>query len=142
MAKRVKTRAIKVNRQYTYEKAADAVGVSCATVRRWKVDEGLEVLVSQKPHLIVGAVLKEFLDKKNAISGPKMRPGHFLCMTCGGHRGAYGKMADYWPRSDKVGMLKTLCEACEGPCNKLASKASLAGLAGILTIVLHDAGET
>ena len=98
MAKRVKTRAIKVNRQYTYEKAADAVGVSCATVRRWKVDEGLEVLVSQKPHLIVGAVLKEFLDKKNAISGPKMRPGHFLCMTCGGHRGAYGKMADYCGR--------------------------------------------
>ena len=141
MSKRIKSQGIRVHRQYTYEQAADVMGISAATVRRWR-SEGLEVFDGKVPHLIVGAVLKEFVGQKNAKTGPKMPSDNFLCMTCGAHRGAYGGMADYWPKTDKTGYLKTLCDVCEGPCSKLASKAKLNELGKTLTIVIRDSVVT
>ena len=64
MAKRVSPRKIKIHNQYTYEQAADALGVSVQTVRLWR-KSGLLVLVSQKPHLILGFALKDFLNKRS-----------------------------------------------------------------------------
>jgi hypothetical protein len=70
MAKRVSPRKIKIHNQYTYEQAADALGVTVQTVRMWR-QSGLPVLDSQKPHLILGFALKDFL--KDRWGKPKRR---------------------------------------------------------------------
>ena len=57
MARRVSARRVKIHNQYTYEQAAEALGVSVQTVRGWR-QSGLTVLDSQKPHLILGFALK------------------------------------------------------------------------------------
>ena len=111
MPKRVSGRKIKINSQYTYEKAADALGVSVQTVRSWR-KLGLRVLDSQKPHLILGFALKDFLYERANKPILSLAHDEFLCMTCRAPRRAYGGMADYLPYNAKHGRLQALCEVC------------------------------
>ena len=137
MAKRVSPRKIKIHNQYTYEQAADALGVSVQTVRLWR-KSGLPVLVSQKPHLILGFALKDFLNKRSNKTARRLARDQFLCMACNAARRAYGAMADYLPYTTTRGRLEALCEACQGPCGKFASPSLCAELAPILTIATRN----
>ena len=133
MAKRVTARKIKIHNQYTYDVAADALGVSVQTLRLWG-KAGLPVLDSQKPHLILGFALKEFLNKRANKPERRLARDQFLCMACNAPRRAYGGMADYLPYTPTRGRLEALCEACQRPCGKFASPSLCAELALILTI--------
>ena len=137
MAKRVSARKVKTHNQYTYEQAADVVGVSVQTVRSWR-KFGLVVLDCQKPHLILGFVLKDFLNKRANKPERRLARDQFLCMTCNAPRRAYGGMADYLPYTDTRGRLEALCEICEGLCGKFSSPRLRAELAPILTIATRN----
>ncbi|WP_323007824.1 hypothetical protein [Pseudorhodobacter sp.] len=137
MAKRVSARKIKIHDQYTYEQLADALGVSVQTVRSWR-PAGLMVLDSQKPHLILGFALKDFLKKRSSKPERRLARDQFLCMTCNAPRRAYGGMADYTPYTATRGRLEALCEECQGLCGKFASPRHCAELAPILTIATRN----
>ncbi len=81
MSKRVSARLVKKNRQYTYDEAADVLGVTPQTVRSWRAS-GLEVLDDQKPHLILGAAIKEFLANRSTKTKRTLADDQFLCMSC------------------------------------------------------------
>lgn len=133
MAKRVSAQRVKIHRQYTYDTVADVLGVTVQTVRAWR-GEGLAVLDSQKPHLILGHDLKSFLQNRMPKASCKLAPGEFFCMSCRAPRGAYGAMADYEPFNATRGRLVALCEACETACGKFATPQMCDDLASILTI--------
>mgnify|MGYP001036749990 FL=1 len=133
MAKRVSARKVKIHNQYTYQQAADALGVSVQTVRLWRHD-GLPVLDSQKPHLILGFALKDFLNNRFTKSKRRLARDQFLCMACNAPTRAYGAMADYTPYTERRGRLEALCEVCGGPCGKFASRSLCDELAPILSI--------
>ena len=137
MAKRVSTRKVKIHNQYTYDEAADALGVSVQTVRLWR-RAGLPVLDSQKPHLILGHALKDFLHKRVNKPERRLARDQFLCMTCNAPRRALGGMADYLPYTATRGRLEALCEACEGLCGKFASPSLCAALEAVLTIATRN----
>jgi hypothetical protein len=137
MGKRVSPRKIKIHSQYTYEQAADLLGVSVQTVRSWR-PFGLQVLDSQKPHLILGFALKDFLTKRAHKPERHLARDQFLCMGCNAPRRAYGGMADYMPYNVKRGRLEALCEVCQGLCGKFANPALCAELAPILTIATRN----
>jgi DNA-binding XRE family transcriptional regulator len=137
MGKRVTARRIKTHAQYTYDQAADALDVSSQTVRVWR-GAGLVVLDSQKPHLILGFALKDFLNKRIKKPERRLARDQFLCMTCHTQRRAYGGMADYWPYTATRGRLEALCEVCQGLCGKFASPKVCAELAPILTIATRN----
>lgn len=137
MARRVSARKIKIHHQYTYEQAAEALGVSVQTVRSWR-QLGLTVLDSQKPHLILGHALKDFIKARHSKPERRLARDQFLCMACGAPRGAYGGMADYLPYTPERGRLEALCETCQGLCGKFASPSICAELAPILTIVTRN----
>lgn len=137
MAKRVSARRVKIHRQYTYELAADAVGVTAQTVRSWPQD-GLPVLDSQKPHLILGFDLKKFLTDRAQKASRTLAPDEFLCMSCNAPRRAYGGMADYVPFTPVRGRLEALCEACQTPCGKFATPRICDELAATLSIVTRN----
>jgi len=137
MAKRVSRRNIKIHSQYTYESAADALGVSVQTVRLWR-HSGLPVLDSQKPHLILGFALKDFLNGRSKKPERRLARDQFLCMACNAPRRAYGGMADYRPYTTARGRLEALCEDCQGLCGKFASPAVCAELAPILNIAIRN----
>jgi DNA-binding XRE family transcriptional regulator len=136
MAKRVSARKIKIHNQYTYDQAADALGVSVQTVRLWRLS-GLPVLDSQKPHLILGFALKDFLNKRANKTERRLARDQFLCMACNAPRRAYGGMADYTPYTTTRGRLEALCEVCDRPCGKFSSPSLCAELAPVLTIAIR-----
>ncbi|AVW90648.1 helix-turn-helix domain-containing protein [Celeribacter baekdonensis] len=133
MTKRVTSRRVKIHRQYTYDQAAMALGVSLQTVRGWR-REGLPVLTSKVPHLIIGAELKAFLDRRSTKSKLTLTLEQFRCMRCGGSVAAYGGMVDYTPLTSERGVLSTLCATCEGACTKFASRAQVDALSHILSV--------
>ena len=134
MAKRVSARRVKIHRQYTYEATADALDVTVQTVRAWR-QEGLVVLDSQKPHLILGHELKRFLDNRMPKTSCKLAPNEFFCMSCRAPRAPYGAMADYVPLNAGRGRLVALCGVCEAPCSKFVSPAMCDELAKIISII-------
>ncbi len=137
MARRVSARRVKIHSQYTYKQAADLLGVSVQTVRLWR-RSCLQVLDSQKPHLILGFALKEFLNKRANKPERRLARDQFLCMTCNEAEQALGGMADYRPYNDIGGRLGVLCETCLGSCGKFASPALCAELAKVLTITIRN----
>jgi hypothetical protein len=137
MARRASPRKIKTHNQYTYEQAADALGVSVQTVRMWR-KAGLPVLASQKPHLILGFALKDFLNSRSNKTKRRLARDQFFCMACNAHKRAYGGMADYWPYTAAYGRLEALCETCHGQCGKFTSPARCAELAPVMDIAMHN----
>lgn len=140
MARRVSTRGIKTHRQYTYEEAARVLGVSAQTVRSWR-KLGLVVIDDQKPHLIVGACIKEFLTSRAAKHNLKLQANEFKCLRCNAARNAWGGLADYIPHTPVRGRLEALCDVCEGKCCKFASKSQLPLLASCLTIAIRNGAQ-
>lgn len=134
MAKRVSAQRVKIHRTYTYDSAAEALGVTVQTMRAWRKD-GLAVLDSQKPHLILGRDLKHFVQNRRPVASYKLALDEFYCMSCRGPKRAYGAMADYEPFNALRGRLVALCKCCETPCGKFATPAICDELAPILTIV-------
>jgi len=112
MPKRVSARKIKIHNQYTYEQAADALDVTAQTVRSWR-KFGLDVLDSQKPHLILGFALKEFLQSRAIKPERRLAQDQFLCMTCNAPRRAYGGMAGVFYLACWLGRGKgQICARC------------------------------
>lgn len=133
MAKRVSTRRIKKDRLYTYEDAAELLGVSVQTVRSWRA-LGLVVMSDRKPHYILGEALIEFLEARQTKRAVKMAPDQVLCLSCRAPRRPYGMMLDYVSTNASRGRLIGLCEVCDGPCQRFASRASLETLSQIFDI--------
>jgi hypothetical protein len=140
MAKRISARGIKKDRLYTYEMAGEQLGVSVQTVRNWRF-LGLNVLTNKKPHYILGEALIEFLRKRQEKQSVNLHADQFYCFTCRSPQRPYGMMVDYVPINDVRGRLVSLCEVCEGSCQRFASEASLNGLGEIFAIVRRSARQ-
>lgn len=93
MTRRLSARAVKVHRLYTYEEAADVLGVTVQTIRTWRKQK-LAVLTQKRPHCIIGSVLREFIENKNVKAKHPLADDQVFCMTCKAPRRPYGMMAD------------------------------------------------
>ena len=136
MAKRVSTRALKKHRHYTYEDAADALGVTAQTVRSWRA-HGLRVLDEKRPHLMLGEDLIVFLKARQAPA-ERPAPGTFRCFSCREQTRPLDGVAFYTPLGPNRGQLEALCGECQGLCFRFASEASLGRLGAFLEIVRCD----
>ena len=134
MGRRVSAYRIKMNRHYTYEQAAETLGVAVQTVRAWR-DEGLHVLMGQIPHIIMGYALKDFITERRRKAKRPLKDDEVLCMRCKAPRTPFGMMADYVPTSITSGRLETLCGTCEGRCSRLVQASEIPRLSEKLEIV-------
>lgn len=135
MAKRVSTRKVKKDRLYTYETAGEAMNLTSATVRSWRV-LGLVVMTERKPHFILGEALIEFVEKQQTKQSSKPCLSKMRCFTCREQKRPLGTMVDYIPITDTRGQLVGLCETCEGPMYRFSGKASLSKFDGIFDIAI------
>lgn len=134
MAKRVSTQRIRKHRHYTYEDAAEVLGLCVQTVRSWR-GHGLQVMVERKPHLILGEAMIEFIEKRQKRVRHKMAPDQMFCMSCKAPRRPLGLIAAYVPISPGRGRLEGLCEVCEGSLNRFVREKDRSDLTKIFDLV-------
>lgn len=132
VGKRPNGRRIKVHRSYDVAEVARALGVAKGTVRRWLKD-GLPSLSDQRPILILGQDLKEFLDTKRK---PKQscRIDQCYCMSCKAPRRPAFDEVEFHPTNAGRGNIRGLCEICSTVMHKAVSADGLKALKSILTV--------
>jgi hypothetical protein len=131
-------RRIKIHRAYKVDEIARLFKVHKNTVRNWR-RQGLDAITDRKPALILGCVLRPFLEARRAKAKRTCPPGHFYCMHCRTPRLPAGRMADYIPDTPTNGNLKGLCPDCDGWMYRRASLAKMDALRKDLDIQLQQA---
>lgn len=131
-------RSIKIHRTYTVEEAARATGSAKGTVRRWIKSGALPALTDQKPTLILGGDLYDYL-KSRASSGPKLQLHECYCLKCRAARSPAEGVADYVPLTNSTGNLRARCCTCTTLMHKAVSLATLGALAGVLAVTVRQA---
>jgi len=110
-------RKVKIHLTYTYEEAARITGKHKRTVMGW-VKKGLPVLTDQKPHLIRGCDLREFLRGKSKKRKTPLLLYQFHCFKCREAREPAERMVDCHLPDTGPGMLEGLCGVCLTPMFK------------------------
>lgn len=137
MAKRPSHRALRAARSYTFEEAAIALGVSKGTVRNW-VNNGLPAMKAQRPYLILGEALKDFLQSNKAKRKSALQSTELYCLTCKAPRMPMGMLVDCISQTATTARLMGLCEACGGTCNRMISRAKIDRFREIFALAEKD----
>jgi helix-turn-helix protein len=124
--RRIDPRRIKTHFPYTFEEAADALGVHKNTVRMW-IKGGLAVANNRRPTVMSGAAIRDFLENRLKARKSPLKPGEFYCFRC---REAAGGMADFVAADSGLGTLTGLCPDCETIMYRRASLAKLGAAKG------------
>lgn len=120
MARRINLRGISKDRVYTVKSAARIVGVSEQTFRKWS-KEGLRLMTDQRPYLVRGADLIDFLKLREASAKIPLRPGQFFCMRCKEPRFPIEGSVTYRANTAKTGRLSGTCGTCNGKLGQFCS---------------------
>ena len=133
--RRTKRKGLKSHRNYTVEEVARLLGVARGTVRRW-TKKGLPFVTEQRPRLIRGDDLLEFLAK---LKAPKERCQlhECYCFKCRAPREPALRMADIICDRPTSGNLRALCLVCETWMHKRVSFAALDRLRAKLDITVQ-----
>lgn len=137
MAKRPNSRAIKAARSYTLQEAADALSVTVGAVRSW-IRAGLPVMKSQRPYLILGDHLRQFLEDRRSKGKVPLGPDQLYCLTCKQGQSPLGMMVDCLPQTAKTARLVGLCGACGCTCNRMINRTDLARFGGVFDVAYPD----
>jgi excisionase family DNA binding protein len=133
-------RRVKIHRTYTVDEAARTLGTAKGTIRRWIKSAALPAITDQKPYLILGGDLFDYL-KARAEAGRKLELHECYCFKCRAARRPALGMADYVPLSSTTGNLRALCGICTTVMHKAIPLAALAGLAGIVNVTVQQASN-
>lgn len=137
MRRRPKYRAIRSARTYTIDEAAGALGVSIATVRNW-VKSGLHIMKAQRPYLILGEDLRDFLQSRTASRKVTLQADQLYCLTCKAARTPWNMLVDCTPQTDTTARLMGLCETCGGTCNRMISLSKVGQFGQIFDLAERD----
>jgi excisionase family DNA binding protein len=133
MAKRPNPKRVKAARTYTIPEAAETLGLSPGTIRGW-VRQGLPAMTAQRPYLILGDDLSDFMHQNRAKAKTALTPDQLFCLTCKKGRAPLGLMVDVIHQSAKTARLLGLCGTCGGISNRIVSRATLPRLAEIFDV--------
>jgi hypothetical protein len=139
MAHRAWVRGIKLHRNYTVDDAARATGACKGTVRRWQ-KAGLPAITDQKPHLILGGDLIDFL---KARQKPKQacRLHECFCFSCRKPRGPAFAEVEFQPLNPSNGNMRALCEVCATVMHKRVAVSKLAQLRALVAVTIPQGVE-
>ena len=120
MAKRLNPNLSRMHYTYTVKEAAELYGVHSHTVRNW-IKKGLPVLDEQRPVLIQGLKLRDFIRESNAKQKHPCAINQIYCLACRKPQVPAGEMVDYVPSDERKGCLTALCPDCDRVINKYFS---------------------
>jgi excisionase family DNA binding protein len=125
---------VKIHRSYAVDEVARLLGVAKGTVRRW-IKGGLTALTDQKPALILGEDLVQFLASRKAPR-KKCGPAECYCVKCREPRKPAGEMAEFIPLTPKTGNLRAICPTCGRLMHKRIRCEALDSLSALLDVTI------
>ena len=134
MGKRANPMAVKAALTYEVGEAAKALGKSPATIRNW-IKNGLPVMASQKPCLISGAALRDFLRTKYRATKSPLAQNELYCLSCREGSAPVGFAVEAFPNTAKTTRLKGQCSKCGAVSTRIISNTT----ADAFAKTFHDA---
>ena len=115
---------VKIHRNYTIEDIANLFQLHKNTVRTW-VKQGLPVIDSQRPMLILGGDLMEYLQSKRKSKKTTCKLNELYCVSCKAPKEPALNMAEFKAINEQTGRLIGLCPTCDSEMNKFVSQSKL-----------------
>lgn len=120
-------RRVKIHRNYSVEEIAELFDFHKNTVRRW-VKEGLPVIDSKRPMLILGKDLEVFLKNRRKAGKRPCRVGQLYCVRCRLPKYPAGGIAEYQSITESIGNLVAICPDCEAIMNRRIAVTKIADI--------------
>jgi hypothetical protein len=120
MAKKANPMAVKSALTYEISEAAAALGKNPATIRNW-IKDGLPVMASQKPYLISGEAIREYLRAKYKDAKTPLAPSELYCPACKAGREPVDGLVTFHRQTSKMALLKGECMRCSATAARFIS---------------------
>jgi len=120
LSKKINPNCVKIHRNYSVEDIANSLSVHKNTVRGW-FKKGLDTIDNNKPALVLGSVLKQFLKERRMANKRACKLHEIYCMKCREPRIPAKNMADFKLVNQNRGCLIALCPVCHSVMNKFVS---------------------
>jgi excisionase family DNA binding protein len=137
---RPNARLVKIHRNYAVEDAAKLLGVHKNTIRAW-IKQGLPLIDSRRPVLILGAALQTFLQEKRVKNKRPCKPNELYCLRCRAPKRPAADMVELQAVTEKLGNLLAICPDCSTLMHKRYSLAKADQLSSLLDITFTQAHE-
>lgn len=131
---------VKIHRSYTMEEVAALLSVHKNTVREW-LRGGLPALTEQRPFLILGRELVDFLNRRRQANKRPCQAGEIYCVRCRSPQKPAGAMAEYRVLTTTGGNLVGICPRCDTLIYRRVRLSRLAIDKGELEVSLAQAPE-
>jgi len=120
LSKKINPNCVKIHRNYSVEDIANSLSVHKNTVRGW-FKKGLDTIDNNKPALVLGSVLKQFLKGRRMANKRVCKLHEIYCMKCREPRIPAENMADFKLINQNKVRLIALCPVCHSVMNKFVS---------------------
>lgn len=140
MGKRANPLAVKASLTYEVGEAAAVLGKSPATIRNW-IKDGLPVMSSKKPNLILGAQIRDYLRAKYKATKSPLAPDELNCFSCRAGRKPSGMTVTAVPNNTKTINLMGQCSHCGGKAGRLIAISKTDAFAQIFDIKKGGSSE-
>ena len=135
MSKKINPNLVKIHRNYSVEDASNLLGVHKSTVRGW-LKKGLQVIDNNKPALVLGSVLKQFLKERRVANKRACKDNEIYCMKCRLPKKPAENTADFKLINLNTGRLSGLCPMCQSVMNKYVSRKKISLIMDTLDMTL------
>jgi helix-turn-helix protein len=126
-------RRIKRDFSYSVQEISGIFGIHKNTIRQW-IRGGLVLNDKNKPYLIHGSTLIDFLRRRQNSRKQTCQPNQLYCFKCRCPRPVWGNLADLTIKNEKLANLSALCAVCESPMNRVISRRNALNLRTIFNI--------
>lgn len=129
-------RKLNAHRPYEVDQVARACKVHRNTVRNW-IKNGLVVLADERPTLINGACVREFLAERRTKAKRPCPPGHLYCFRCQAPTPPTAGTLQFEPTNPTSGNLRATCSQCGTLMYRCARIADLDRVRGDFAVTLQ-----
>jgi hypothetical protein len=129
---------VKIHRNYSVEEVGRLFGLHKNTVRNWLKD-GLEAIDKNRPILVHGKVLANFLTIRREKSRRPCPPGHLFCLPCRAPKPPAGNLVEFAPIDEATVSVSAICPTCGRMMYRRASRRRLAEFSEEFTSTFREA---
>ena len=138
MPKKINILPIKGTLNYSTNDISELLNVHKRTVHHW-YKEGLPKIDSQKPYLVLGVDLKEFIKSRQKKRKKKCKANEFYCCKCRKCRHPWKLCVDMITLNKKQFIIKGICSICETKINKILPMSKMEEAIKIFMVQkIHD----